>query len=397
VSRSGAAAPVPTRRQVVVYLLLALWLEAGYVVALMLFTGIAWATALWQAAVCAVVSGPFLVTVIAVLAVPKKLARISRRAYIATWPFMSLAQYGLPWLGWSALVWWLNGGEVSRLDALHSGAAIAIFSYVNGFAAMLRLRPRAGDVEVTRADVYVERLPPAFDGYRILHISDIHGGSPLYRASVRERLAAAEGMAVDLVVFTGDLASQTDAVEDAASALGELEARDGIVAVLGNHDYWMGEEVVSEALAAVGVRVLRNAHMVVESGGERLYLVGVEDCCYVGRDDLPGALRGVPEGAPVVIATHSPDIVFKPLAARASVILSGHTHGGQVVFPWIGPLYVPTKLGRRRMSGLLSVGGTVLYVNRGLGEISPPMRLNCPPEIALLTLRSRPSSKPDSV
>jgi len=397
VSRSGAAAPVPTRRQVVVYLLLALWLEAGYVVALMLFTGIAWATALWQAAVCAVVSGPFLVTVIAVLAVPKKLARISRRAYIATWPFMSLAQYGLPWLGWSALVWWMNGGEVSRLDALHSGAAIAIFSYVNGFAAMLRLRPRAGDVEVTRVDLYVERLPPAFDGYRILHISDIHGGSPLYRASVRERLAAAEGMAVDLVVFTGDLASQTDAVEDAASALGELEARDGIVAVLGNHDYWMGEEVVSEALAAVGVRVLRNAHMVVESGGERLYLVGVEDCCYVGRDDLPGALRGVPEGAPVVIATHSPDIVFKPLAARASVILSGHTHGGQVVFPWIGPLYVPTKLGRRRMSGLLSVGGTVLYVNRGLGEISPPMRLNCPPEIALLTLRSRPSSKPDSV
>ena len=391
-SRLGAAAPVPTRRQVVVYLLLALWLEAGYVVALMLFTGIAWATALWQAAVCAVASGPFLATVIAALSAPKKLARLSRRAYIATWPFMSLAQYGLPWLGWSALVWWLNGGEVSRLDALHSGAAIAIFSYVNGFAAMLRLRPRAGDVEVTHADVHVDRLAPAFDGYRILHISDIHGGSPLYRASVRERLAAAEGMTVDLVVFTGDLASQTDAVEDAASALGELEARDGIVAVLGNHDYWMGEEKVSEALAAVGVRVLRNAHMAVERGGDRLYVVGVEDCCYVGRDDLPGALRGVPEGAPVVVATHSPDIVFKPLAARASLILSGHTHGGQVVFPWIGPLYVPTKLGRRRMSGLLSVGGTVLYVNRGLGEISPPMRLNCPPEIALLTLRSKPDS-----
>jgi len=392
VTRSGAGAPISTRREVVVYLLLALWLEAGYALALKLFTGIAWTTALWQAAVCVFASGPLLVAVIAALSAPKKLARLSRRAYIATWPFMSLAQYGLPWLGWSALVWWLNGGEVSRLGALHSGAAIAIFSYVNGFAAMLRLRPRAGDVEVTRADVYVERLPPAFDGYRILHISDIHGGSPLYRASVRERLAAAEGMAVDVVVFTGDLASQTDAIEDAASALGELKARDGIVAVLGNHDYWMGEEVVSKALAAVGVRVLRNAHMVVERGGERLYLVGVEDCCYVGRDDLPAALRGIPEGAPAVVATHSPDIVLKPLAARASVILSGHTHGGQVVFPWIGPLYVPTKLGRRRMSGLLSVGGSVLYINRGLGEISPPMRLNCPPEIAVLTLRSKPGS-----
>ncbi|MCJ7749637.1 MAG: metallophosphoesterase [Armatimonadetes bacterium] len=391
-TRSGAAAPISTRRQVVVYLLLALWVEAGCVVALKLFTDLSWSTALWQAAICAVASGPFLVAVIAILSVPKKLARISRRAYIATWPFMSLAQYGLPWLGWSALVWWLSGGEVSRLEALHSGAAIAIFCYVNGFAAMLRLRPRAGDVEVTRTDVYLERLPPAFDGYRVLHISDIHGGSSLYRTSVRERLAAADGIAADLVVFTGDLASHSDAIEDAASALGELQARDGIVAVLGNHDYWMGEEKVSGALAAVGVRVLRNEHMVVERGGERLYVVGVEDCCYVGRDDLPGALSGVPEGAPVVVATHSPDIVLKPLAARASAILSGHTHGGQVVFPWIGPLYVPTKLGRRRMSGLLSVGGTVLYVNRGLGEISPPMRLNCPPEIAVLTLRSKPDS-----
>ena len=389
-TRSGAVAPVSKRRQMVVYLLIALWLEAGYALALKLFSGLAWATALWQAAVCLVASGPLLVAVIASLSAPKKLARLSRRAYTATWPFMSLAQYGLPWLGWSALVWWMNGGEVSQLGALHSGAAIAIFSYVNGFAAMLMLRPRAGDVEVTRVDVHVESLPPAFDGYRILHISDIHGGSPLYRASVRERLAAADGMVVDLVVFTGDLASHSDAIEDAASALGELEARDGTVAVLGNHDCWMGEEKVSAALVAVGVRVLRNAPMTVERGGERLYLVGVEDCCYVGRDDLPGALRGVPEGAPVVVATHSPDIVLKPLAARASVILSGHTHGGQVVFPWIGPLYVPTKLGRRRMSGLLAVGGTVLYINRGLGEIFPPMRLNCRPEIAVLTLRSKP-------
>jgi len=391
VRERGASLPVPTRGQMGVYLVLALWLAAGCAISVRMFTGIGWAAA-WQGAVCAVMSGPFLAAVIAVLAAPKKLARISRRAYIATWPFMSLAQYGLPWLGWSALIWGLNGGEVSRLAALHAGAGVAIFSYVNGFVAMLMLRPRVGDVEVTRFDVFVDGLPAAFAGYRILHISDIHGGSPLYRASVRERLAVAAGLEVDLVVFTGDLASHTDAREEAAAALGELRAEDGIVAVLGNHDYWMGEKAVSEALAGVDAHVLRNEHRVIERGGGRLYSVGVEDCCYVGRDDLAAALQGIPEGAPVVVATHSPDIVLDPLAKRASVVLSGHTHGGQVVFPWIGPLYVPTKLGRRRMSGLLSVGETLVYINRGLGEISPPMRLNCPPEIAVLTLRSKSDS-----
>jgi len=391
-TRSCAPRPIPTRREVLLALLLALWLEVGYALALKLVAGLAWVIALWQAAACVVASGPLLLAVIIVLSVPKKLARLSRTAYVATWPFMSLAQYGLPWLGWSALVWWLNGGGVSTSETLRSGAAIAVFSYLSGFVAMLRLRPRPEDVEVTRTDVSVERLPPSFDGYQILHLSDLHNGSPLARASLSERLAAADGLAPDLVLFTGDLAARAEALEEAASALGRLKARDGIIAVLGNHDHWLGKQPVSEALAAAGVRVLGNEHMALERTGSALYLVGVEDCCYIGRDDLPGALRGVPDGAPVIIATHSPDIVFEPLAARASLILSGHTHGGQVVFPWIGPLYVPTRLGRRRMQGLLSVAGRLLYINRGLGEIFPPMRLHCPPEIALVTLRSKPDS-----
>ncbi len=387
-----AAFPTPTRREAAVSLLLLLWLEAGYALALRLLAGLAWPAALWQAAVCVLAGGVLLLAVIVVLSAPKKLARVSQAAYRAAGPFMGLAQYGLPWLGWAALIWWLNGGDLAPFSALRSGAAVSLFSYLTGLAVVVRLRPRASEVEITRTDVVVDRLPPAFEGYQILHLSDLHSGSWLSRASLSERLAAAGSLAPDLVVFTGDLAARPDLVEEAAAALGELAARDGMVAVLGNHDHWIGEGLVSNALAEAGVRVLANEHMALEREGERLYFVGVEDCCYVGRDDLPGALRGIPDGAPVIIATHSPDIVFNPLSARALLTLSGHTHGGQIVFPWVGPLYVPTKLGRRRMSGLLSVDGRLLYVNRGLGEIFPPMRLHCPPELALLTLHRAPGS-----
>jgi hypothetical protein len=134
--------------------------------------------------------------------------------------------------------------------------------------------------------------------------------------------------------------------------------------------------------------VLANEHVALERGGHRLYLAGVKDASYSRLDDLPGALRGIPDEAPVIVITHSPDLVLKPMADRAALILAGHTHGGQVVFPWLGPLYIPTRLGRRRMSGLIEVNGGRVFINRGLGEVFPPMRLNCPPQIALITLRS---------
>jgi predicted MPP superfamily phosphohydrolase len=220
----------------------------------------------------------------------------------------------------------------------------------------------------------------------------MHGGGRLSRTSIRDRLHRVGCLCADLVAFTGDLAASEGALEESADALAGLRAHDGSVAVLGNHDHWIGEERVTEVLAARGIAVLGNGHLKLERNGDALYIVGVKDASYVRRDDLQRAFGGVPPEAPAIMLTHSPDIVLKPLSHRASLVLSGHTHGGQMIFPWIGPLYVPTRLGRRRMSGLLRAEGQLLYINRGLGEVFPPMRLGCPPEVALLTLRRRGQS-----
>ena len=381
--------PGPTRGELAGFGLLLAWLAVGYAAALRLAAGVSWATASWQATACVLTGAILLLLVIEAVSVSRRIAGVSPAAYRAVAPIMGASQYALPWLGWSVLIWWMNGGRLSTVEALESGAAISAFSYLSGFVIVLTLRPRAGDVEVTRTDAILDALPAAFDGYRILHISDIHGGSRLSLASVSERLAPAENLQSDLIVFTGDLAARGDAVEPTADSLARLAARDGIVAVLGNHDHWMGKRRVATALQSRGLVILGNDSLRLERGGQTLYLVGVESVSYVGRDDLQAALRGVPEGAPVVMLTHSPDIVYKELSSRAALILSGHTHGGQMVFPWIGPLYVPTGLGRERMSGLLEAEGRLLYISRGLGEVFPPMRLNCSPELALITLRRR--------
>ncbi len=368
-------------------MLVLLWLTCGCAAILSHVLGLVWRGALWQALACVAVAGPLLVAVIRAVSLPKGLVGVSRGGYRVASVAAEPLQYAIPWLGWSVLVWGMNAGRVSIASALLAGGAVAAFSFLSGFAVMLVLRPQEQDVQLNCMEVILDGLPPAFDGYQILHVSDLHGGSRLSRVPVLDRLAKVESLGPDLVTFTGDLAASEAAVGEAAAALAGMKARDGVLAVLGNHDHWVGEKRVTDALTRGGVEVLGNDHVRLDRNGDTLYIVGVKDASYVKRDDLPRAFAGVPEGASVVLLTHSPDVVYKPLSERASLILAGHTHGGQVVFPWIGPLYVPTRLGRHRMSGLLRFEGRLLFVNRGLGEIFPPMRLNCPPEIALLTLR----------
>ena len=163
-----------------------------------------------------------------------------------------------------------------------------------------------------------------------------------------------------------------------------------MLAVLGNHDSWVSESCVIQSLASQGVKVLLNEQAAVSRGGETLYLAGVGDASYAEQDDVGAALAGVPAGAAVILLSHTPDIARKPGAAQAALVLAGHTHGGQIVLPWIGPCYVPTRLGRRYASGLHRMDGQWVFVNRGLGEVFPPLRIGCPPEIALLTLRRAP-------
>jgi hypothetical protein len=239
-------------------------------------------------------------------------------------------------------------------------------------------------------EVPISGLPGSFDGYQILHVSDLHASWWNPPAQVRGRIAAAGEVRADLLVFTGDLAeNEGDAMGEAAEALGRLRGRDGAIAVMGNHDRWVGGGKAETALTERGIGVLVNEHIALRRGGERIHVAGVDDASYSESDDLAAALAGIPEGEVVILLSHSPCIMRKPLAGRAALVLAGHTHGGQVVLPWIGPIHVPPRIPRRHAWGLHWSGGQWLFVTRGLGEIIPPMRIGCPPEIALLTLTRR--------
>ncbi len=374
--------------------LVVLWYEIGCAAILRLLASLSWPAALWQGGLCVVASVPLLLLVLKAVQFPKLLwsarqASFAPRALLAcVGAVVALAELLLPWLGWSAVIWLANAGRLSAGAAVGSGWAIGMFSYLTCLGLVLAFRPRPRDVQVTRLEIPIPELPAGFDGYQILHLSDFHKGLYLSAEGLVARLGAAVSIEPDLVVFTGDLADRgADHAEHAAGILAALPAGDGTVAVLGNHEYWVGEESITQSYSRYGVKVLTNSHLTRSRGGDTMYLAGVGDASYLNEDDLAAALDGIPTGAPIILLSHAPDIIRKPLSARASLILAGHTHGGQVVLPGIGPIYVPSRLGRAYASGLHRIDGRWLLINRGLGEVFPPLRINCPPEIILLTLR----------
>ena len=367
-----------------------LWLLLGYTACLRL-VGLDPRASLWQAAVCVAAAVPLLGVVLRVTAAPKRLWRhLPKAGVIAIGLVIGSAQFVLPWLGWSALIWGLNSGAGGWPSAMRAGAGVAGFSYLTAFLMLWRLRSRADYVQVSRWEVRLRGLPSAFDGYQVLLVSDLHAGRFAPPGEVAARLAQARGLTPDLVVFTGDLADKhPHHIAAAAECLAALPHRDGMVAVLGNHDVWVQEPEVRHALESAGARILVNSHLSLTRSDSKLYIAGVGDASYTDRDDLPAALEGIPRGACVILLSHTPEIIGKGGWEPVSLVLSGHTHGGQVVLPGIGPLFVPAArvLGRRRAQGLHRFGPAWVFVTRGLGEVFPPLRIACPPEIALITLR----------
>ena len=165
--------------------------------------------------------------------------------------------------------------------------------------------------------------------------------------------------------------------------LAQVRARAGIVGCLGNHDLGTDPAYVSAVLESHGISVLRNRSIPLEREGARLWLAGLDDVLE-GKPDLTLALKGVPAAEPVVLLAHEPD--FADYVAHADLQLSGHSHGGQIRIPLLGAPYLPA-MGRKYPRGLRQIGPLSLYTNVGLGTIVVPMRLDCPPEVTLITLR----------
>jgi len=241
--------------------------------------------------------------------------------------------------------------------------------------------------QVTRWEVAVAGLPAAFDGLRVACVGDLHLDRTTCADAMRRRLRPLASLDPDLILFVGDYATGDPRYEEPAAAIiAGLRAPLGVYAVLGNHDRWVGEENSLRALREAGVRVLVNEKVALRRGADRLYLAGVNDP-YTGADDLDGALSTVPAGSCVILLAHTPDIIAKAQARAVALVLAGHTHGGQVSLPLVGPPVVLSEYGSKYAHGLFREGRTAMFVTRGVGEIFPQVRFNCPREIALLTLR----------
>lgn len=241
------------------------------------------------------------------------------------------------------------------------------------------------DLALTATDVPVPGLPVALGGLRVALITDLHRSATVSHAFIRRAVDLAMASAPDLVVLGGDYVTWGDRafVEPAAEALAGLTAPLGVFAVLGNHD---DDRDMPAALARQGVVVLRDARTELTTRGERLDLIGIR--FWTRREaDIATLLRGA--GPAHVLLAHDPRRFEEATALGIPLVLSGHTHGGQVVLPLIG---APAARKFPVLSGLARRGSTTMFVSRGIGTVYVPVRVACPPEVALLTLRPAPAA-----
>ena len=254
-------------------------------------------------------------------------------------------------------------------------------------------------IEIRRIDIHLRSLPAAFDGLRIAQLSDIHMDEYTEPFFLRHAIAEVNRLQPDLILLTGDFVSSgprwkkfaVGAAWQCANILRELACRQ-LYAILGNHDVLISARGVSRALTANGITMLTNANLPIERGGGRIWLAGLDDPVEGHPDPekaIPPSIRNV-ANEPVVLMCHAPDyadyLLTQPAGQAVDLMVSGHTHGGQFCLPLVGPLVLPT-LGENYVEGWFQLGTMQLYVNRGLGTVGLPFRLNCPPEITLITLR----------
>ncbi len=243
------------------------------------------------------------------------------------------------------------------------------------------------DFCVEPVEIGFANLPAAFDGLRLLWLSDFHI-EPL--DGLAEALVeAVRPLQYDIAILGGDCGFCYDLTDTAVERMkviaGPLLARGPVYGILGNHDrYEMGR-----ILQQWGVKMLVNEHTRLERNGQAIILAGIDDCHYYDGDDLAAAAKGIDRGLFQILLSHSPEIIHKTRPYDFDLCLCGHTHGGQVCLPGGFPPVICASVGRRFARGLWQRHGMIGYTSRGVGVSGIPVRFYCPPEITLITLRHK--------
>jgi predicted MPP superfamily phosphohydrolase len=241
-------------------------------------------------------------------------------------------------------------------------------------------------LSIERQEIYLRRLPVKLDGLRVVHLSDLHYGPLVNPQHLERAVKVANDLRPDLIALTGDYISQDRGyAAPCAEVVGQLRARHGVYAVLGNHDHWTDAALIADLFRAEGIRVLVNEGARMDLRAESFWLAGVDDTM-VGLEDLSLALAGAQHNEFKLLLAHNPTILRRAARAGVDLVLSGHTHGGQVT--WRSEKSRSGRPRRRLLRGLGRRGNTQIYVTRGLGTVVLPIRYGCPPEISVLDLRS---------
>ncbi len=264
-------------------------------------------------------------------------------------------------------------------------------------------------LELNKVNVRIPNLPSRFKGFKIALLSDFHSSLIVSEGLLSKAASLAMEGKPDMIALTGDFITGTnkvpeDSVEKSKSekknkkyidrcvdALSELRAPMGIYAVLGNHDFWSGQEAVdticNDFQQHLKVLWLRNKSIRLEKGNEYIDLLGVDDY-WETTCSLTKADEGLRNHSVKILLSHNPDINSEigALGKKIDLVLSGHTHGGQVVLPVIGAPFVPSTMGQKYRIGLVKEANRQTYITSGIGYSFLPLRYNCPPEVALITL-----------
>jgi uncharacterized protein len=249
-----------------------------------------------------------------------------------------------------------------------------------------RGKRNALDLRLSTVDFEFPNLPPRFDGFTILHLSDLHIDG---LDGLTDRLIALAGVTpADLCVLTGDYRFEVEGSCESVNRemrrlMPSVRCRHGSIGILGNHDFL--EEV--ETMEELGVRMLLNAACRIDEGDESIWIIGLDDPHYYGCDDLRAALVEVPPESFKILLVHSPELDREAFTAGIDLYLCGHTHGGQICLPLLGPPIRNAGCSRRLTRGKWRLERMHGYTSRGAGASLLPVRFGCPPEITVITLR----------
>jgi len=248
----------------------------------------------------------------------------------------------------------------------------------------------ANSLSLEKVEIELERLPAKLDGFRIVHLSDIHHSPFTGLDHIRRAVKISNRLKPDIFLLTGDYVSHhPEFIAPVAEVLAELNAVYGTYACLGNHDHWTDAELVTHLFRGEGINVLINEGFRLETDNGSFWLAGVDDYM-VGKTDVASSLKGSYPDELKILLAHNPIIFRQSVRSGVDLTLSGHTHGGQIKLRDEEKRILPR---RKLSSGLHRRGNSQIYITRGIGTVVLPVRFQCPPEISLLELHCSRSAE----